>query len=980
MSDQSSPVLVVGVGASAGGLDALKRFFQTVPNDAPIAFIIVQHLDPNHDSMMAGILERQTPFSFCQAKNNQTISAGKGYIIPPDAYIEVIDQTIQIIKPKHQRGLRLAIDHLFRSMAEVYQSKAVGLLFSGSGSDGTAGLRALKAAGGLSIVQTPQQAEYPSMPRSAIDAGVVDQVLDVENIYELLLQYAKHPYHELDEKVAHENGNQTLRTISSLLKAQENFDLDQYKHSTVERRLYRRMSLTDNSDEQGYVEFLRSNSDERQYLMRDLLINVTDFFRDKDAFELLNEKVLHKMIEEAQEGTDIRVWIAGCASGEEAYTVAILLIEQITAAAKDLTIKIFATDVDEEAIRVARRGVYSDSITSELPKEYLDNYFNRQEDGSYVVNASLRDCISFAHQNVYTDPPFSKLHLVCCRNLLIYLRTPVQQKVLKSFFFSLLPGGFMFLGSSENIGDQKKLFTPISQKWRIFCRNERADADASVSALPSFFKRSFNQIGSKNRQNDAVRSADKTLFTLLAALPPSVLLDENNKVTYLHGDLASYLNLPVGEAELNFFNMIDGELRTRIRSGLFKARKTAQPVLVNPPRHYQPKGTSKKAFLTKITPIKEGINPILTVVITFEEMPLQKEQLVQLIELTESKDQDSMIDAMEKELLETKEELQNITEELETSTEELKAAHEEALSTNEELQSSNEELEASTEELRSLNEELTTVNAQLKDKIDELSTTHDDIKNFFASTNLATVFLSNELKIKRYTPAAERLLRISSHDIDRSLDEVSLNVIDETTLEDAKQVLQSLESSEKEIQSNGRWFVQKILPYQTQERRVDGVVVVYSEITRLKQTVDQLKASGKQHEVIATLGIKALSTVSIENLMDQLVREVAHTLHSEFSKVLEYQPNRSQLLLKSGVGWDKGLIGSAIVLDDIASQAGFTLNSNVPVIVDDLESEQRFEGPSLLTDHKVLSGMSCIIENGDHPYGILAVHSSSKRQ
>jgi len=985
MSVKSLPLLVVGVGASAGGLDALKRFFTTVPANAPLAFIIVQHLDPHHKSMMADILARQTPFAFCQAKHNQSIESGMGYLIPPNAYIEVIEHTIKIIKPQHQRGSRLAIDHLFRSMCEVYQTKAVGLVLSGSGSDGTAGLRALKAAGGLSVVQTPKQAEYPSMPRSAIDAGVVDQVLDVEDIYPLLLEYAEHPYHELGDSdgIGKVQNEQDQKTISTLLKTQENFDLDQYKQATVQRRLYRRMGLTSNSHQKDYIKLLRDSKEERQALMGDLLINVTDFFRDKDAFALINEKVIHNIVEEAQDGSDIRVWVAGCASGEEAYTLAILFTEQIELAGKNLRLRIFATDVDEEAIRIARKGVYPDSITSELPTGYLEKYFTLQGDGYYAVSSDLRDCISFAHQNVFTDPPFSKMHLVSCRNLLIYFRQAVQQKVLQSFYFALIPNGYLFLGSSESLGEQKALFRPISQKWRIFNRIERngsSSVSSQISALPSFFNRDIKSINDRRRTEYTLSSTDKAKFSLLVALNPSVLVDESNRVIYFHGNLNSFLQLPMGDAELNFFNMLDPELRTRLRGGIFKARKSALQVVVNPPRLYKPKDNNKRLFKSQITPIIETDSSVSSLIISFEEIKIGKQSSIPTQELLESKDQETMVNAMEKELIETKEELQNTTEELETSTEELKAAHEEALSTNEELQSSNEELEASTEELRSLNEELTTVNAQLKDKIDELSTTNDDIKNFLASTNLATVFLSNDLKIKRFTPAAERLLRIGSQDIDRPLDEISRQYIDEQTFTEAKLVLESLESSEKEIEVDGRWFTQKILPYKTEERRIDGVVLTFNEITHLKKAVNSLESSRNQHAVIATLGLKALSTDNMDNLMDQLVREVAHTLNADLGKVLEYFPNDNLLLLKAGVGWDKGLVGKATVEVDIASQAGFTLNCGAPVIVDELATEQRFSGPALLTDHKVVSGMSCVIENGEHPYGILAVHTVNRRQ
>ncbi len=977
-NDKEKAELIVGVGASAGGLDVLKRFFNEVPDNVEIAFIVVQHLSPDHDSRLAEILARETSFKFCQAEDGQRIESGHAYIIPPNKYIEVDERNIKIVEQTDSRGSRMAVDHLFRSMAEVYQSKAVGLVFSGAGSDGTAGLRALKAAGGLAVVQLPESAEYPSMPKSAIDAGVVDEALPVEEIPAFLLDYSSHPYHTItkdDESQTSEN----LKQIRAILKAQENFDLSQYKDNTVKRRIYRRMSLTGKKSSDGYLQLLRESSEERSLLMRDLLINVTDFFRDREAFEILDSKVLASIVDEIDDGEDIRVWVAGCASGEEAYTLAILLLEQIEKSDKDLGLRIFATDIDQEAIQIARKGSYPSSIISELPKPFIDKYFDVNADGYAKVKNRIRDTISFAQQNVYTDPPFSKLHLVSCRNLLIYLQREAQQKVLTSFFFSLLPEGYLFLGSSENVGEKKELFTPLSSKWRIYGRKERNEVKNYPSVLPSFFNNQNEKSNkSMRRQPQSLNENDGAMQMLLLAVKPSVIVDEENRVTYFHGNVNRFLQLPDGNAGLDLYSMLYPEIRTRMRSGIYKARKTGERVSVSLPQTTKPSDVELNYRCT-ITPTSESGKSDGCIIVTFEEVcpDIAADDLA--TQLISHHDHDSMIDAMERELRETKDELQNTVEELETSTEELKAAHEEALSTNEELQSSNEELEASTEELRSLNEELTTVNAQLKDKIDELSTTHDDIKNFFASTNLATIFLSSDMKIKRFTPAAERLLRVGHQDIDQPINEICRDLIDEDTLGEAKRVLDSLESSEKQIQADQNWYIRKILPYQTESRKVDGVVITFIDITKLKVTANRLRASSEQHAVIAKLGMKALSTEDTSNLMDQLVREVTHTLNADFCKVMEYRPEQEQLFIKAGIGWNSGIVGEATVPAGNSSQAGFTLHTPEPVIVHDLATEQRFKGPDLLIEHKVVSGISCVIENGDKPYGVLGVHTKDKR-
>ncbi|MBA2484278.1 MAG: PAS domain-containing protein [Nitrosomonas sp.] len=981
-NNDNHPTLVVGIGASAGGLDALKRFFKSIPENSRLAFIVVQHLDPTHKSIMAEILNRETSLSVCEAKNKQNIEANCTYIIPPNTYIEVNDHTIKISKPKQKRGFRMSIDYLFRSMADSYKSQGVGVLFSGAGSDGTAGLRALKAAGGLTIVQDPKTATHASMPRSAIDAGVVDRVLKIEKIAPTLIDYAKHPYAEYDEEETRDEAENDLRMIGALLKTRENFDLYQYKESTVYRRVCRRMSLTGTTDRSAYIDLLRNNNDERRYLMQDLLINVTDFFRDPKAYDALEEKALDEIIDGAEHDADIRIWVAGCASGEEAYSLSMLIMEKIEKSCKDLDLKVFATDVDEEAIKTARRGMYPASIISELPNNYLEKYFTPIDENNYKVLTHLREKISFATHNVYADPPFSKIDLISCRNLLIYLRRSVQHRVLKSFHFALNTEGYLFLGSSESIGEHKSLFKQISQKWRIYKRLDNVKLPQPALTTPSFFtKRPRTLKGlEKRRKINLPGPADHTRAALLKCVGPSVLIDGNNQILYLHGNLNDYIKIPEGEPKLDFIQMLDPSLRTRLRSGIYKVRRSKGKVVIPSPKSFTEENPDKKGFQAIVCPANHKNLDEDSLIITFEKIAIDEDAITANKSIIGLADQDKMVEAMERELLETREELQNTVEELETSTEELKASHEEALSTNEELQSANEELEANAEELRSLNEELTTVNSQLKEKIDELQNAHDDLSNFFASTNLATLFLGNELKIKRYTPAAERLLRMGPQDLERPIKEISRMLIDDDTFHDAKNVLESLESSEKEMENeDGRWFIRKILPYRTEDKRIAGVVVTFNDITELKQATKNVEIRERQHAVVAKLGFEALSSDNIQELMDHAVREVAYTLDSHYCKVLEYHPDQNELLLKAGIGWKEGIVGKAYVSADKGSQAGYTLIEYGPVIVDDLRSEKRFSGPDLLTSHKVISGMSCIIETGEHPYGVLGIHSRDKK-
>ncbi len=973
------PMLLVGIGTSAGGLPALKNFFHANPAHPQLTFVVVQHLDPNHKSMLADILSRETILNVYEAENGQKLAPNSVYIIPPDALIEVEGHHIKIIKPHRKHGSRSSIDHLFRAMAENFKAQGIGILLSGSGSDGTAGLRALKAAGGLSIVQDPRDAEYSSMPRSAIDAGVVDVVCNIEDMPQVLLDYVEHPYVEYqEESEADEKG---LQSIAALLKTRENFDLQQYKESTVERRILRRMSLTGKRQKEDYIQLLRSNGDERGYLMQDLLINVTDFFRDQNAFKILEDKVVQDIIESADPGSDIRIWVAGCASGEEAYSLGILFLEGIKKANKDLDLKIFATDVDEEAIKIARKGLYPASIMSEVPADYLNTYFTTENDQYYRVKTHLRDKISFATQNVYSDPPFSKMDLISCRNLLIYLRKKVQSKALQSFYFALNEQGYLFLGSSENIGEQKQYFQPISNKWRIFQKKPAQHTDFQVAQLgrfvqPKYFKKNLQTRQKKSDQYGPIEQAKEIL---LQNLSPSVLINGDNQVLYFHGDTHPYLKMPDGEPKLDFIKMLDSKLRTRVRSAIFKARQSNEKINIHCPPDYRQSYPNQSVFLISVSPVSHQALDKKALIISFKpDEDLEKNGLVSASS-TVSGDQENMVAAMERDLQETRKELQNTVEELETSTEELKASHEEALSTNEELQSTNEELEASTEELRSLNEELTTVNSQLKEKIDALQSAHDDIENFFASTNLATIFLCVKFKLMRYTPAAQRLLRLGPQDIGHPISDISRDLMDEETIDEAKKVIQSLESSEKEIQSGQRWFVRKILPYRTGDQRIAGVVITFNDVSELKKANHFVEIREKQHAVIAKLGMEALKNQKLEELIDHTVREVAYVLDADYCKFLKYQPTQKNFLLQAGVGWQKGAVGKETVIADSTTQAGYTLKENEPVIVEDLNTEKRFAGPKLLVDHHVVSGMSCVVSKEHECYGVLSVHTQNKK-
>jgi two-component system CheB/CheR fusion protein len=985
---EKAPFIIVGIGASAGGLAVLKKFVKSLPEQSGMAYIIIQHLDPTHKSMLSELLAKECRIPLQDAEDGQTAEADHVYVIPPNTYLTLEGDTIRLSEPEESRGSRKAIDHFFRSLASERGDRCAGVILSGSGSDGTAGLRAIKATGGLVLAQEPDTAGHASMPDSAIEANVVDKICDVEDMTEVLSRFASHPMtlkRKDSEEVKAMNAGQSLGEIDAILKAHENFYLSQYKPSTVQRRINRRMSLTDTLSYEDYLQKLREDQYERRQLTKDLLINVTDFFRDPQAFEVLESKAIPDTLDQVRGGEDIRVWIAGCASGEEAYSVAILLREALKRRKMTNDIKIFATDIDEHAIKIARRGIYPGSIAEEVPKKYLERYFYKVEnDHHYKVKRQIRDLISFAVQNVATDPPFHHMHLISCRNLLIYFNREVQQRVLSSFYFALDDHGYLFLGSSESLGNKAELFKTVSKKWRLYRKipgqNQRKvmldhlhiekNSPANFTEKPGFAQ--TQRRGSSSRGELMRRSI------LEAATPPTVLVDEEGRVLFSHGDLEDYLDFPKGEPRYDLAQVVKPAMRSRVRSALYKVKKSGEKLSFHCALDDSREREEKRYARVEITPIS---NPEYTdgqaYVVVFQQIAPpangHKENL--------SRDDENRAHAdLEQELAETREELQNTVEELETSTEELKASHEEALSTNEELQSSNEELEASSEELRSLNEELSTVNAQLKEKIADLKTANDDVENFFASTDLPTIFLGPELKIKRYTPAAEHLLKMGPGDVGRPISSLGRDLVDENLTEECKEVLRNFLPQRREIQDyRGRWYIRQLTPYRTEDRRIEGVVIVFQDVTELKELSRRAEGREKQQAVVAHLGMLALSGTAPEELMRQAVRQVAHVMDADMCKILQYQPEQENFLMTAGVGWHEGLVGTATVPDSQDSQAGYTLIASDPVIVSRLDQEKRFSGPDLLIEHQVVSGISCPINHSDPPYGVLSVHTRQER-
>ena len=866
-SDQSptptSPVsLVVGVGASAGGLDAFKQLLGVLPADSGMAFLLVQHLDPTHRSLLTELLAPCTSMPVMDADQGMELRPNTIYIIRPDTALAVKNGKIELSTPQLHRGVRLPVDHLFRSLAHNYGSRAAGIVLSGAGSDGSSGLRDLKSAGGLTVAQNPDNSAQTGMPQSAIDTGMVDLVLDINQIPAALQRFSNlppsaqletaSPAREQDEtsEPLKNLDEAELGRLAALLEAHMNFDLRVYKLGTIERRVLRRMTLSGFESIDDYFDHLRQDGSERQTLVRDLLISVTDFFRDLDAFKALREMVIHPLVAEAANGAELRVWVPGCATGEEAYSMGMEFLDAIDSQNKRLNLQIFATDIDQEALAFARAAFYPPSIADRVSKSRLDNYFRAMDGKGYQVRPLLRDVISFAAHDLTKDPPFSRMNLVSCRNVLIYLTNDAQKHVLKVLHFALQPEGHLMLSTSESTGPQRELFSTISKAQRIYRKvgSSRPIAVArSRTRMPAPERgnggsehEAKDNTTAKNSGHDLARKA-----ILTAWVPPTIVVADDGTVLFMHGDLGRYLRFPEGDnPRLDLTSILRPEIATRARGALYKCRRDKNPVVAHSSPDVETKGQTIRITANPAATLGDEV-----VMLTFET---ESSQAVAAAESqrSESPGQDAVIEQLEKELQATREDLRNTVEELETSNEELRSSNEESMSMNEELQSANEELEATTEELRSLNEELTTVNAQLREKVEQLEHAHDDLQNFFSSTKMATLFLDEQLCVKRFTPAAQELLAIDYADIGRCVNDMARDLLQNGLDKEAKEVLEHFSPQSQELKSeDGRWIVRQVLPYRTENRRIEGVVITFADVSELREVNENLQVKSRRLEL-----------------------------------------------------------------------------------------------------------------------------------
>ena len=841
---------IVGIGASAGGLGAFEAFFSAMPsdNDPGMAFVLVQHLAPDHKSLLSDFVQRYTKMRVFEVEDGMTVEPNCVYIIPPNRDMAFLNGTLQLLEPSAPRGARLAIDFFFRSLAQDLNERAIGIILSGTGSDGTLGVRAIKGEGGMIMAQNPESTEYDGMPRSAIATGLVDYILPPAEMPAQLIAYVAQAFGKLPLPAAPAAppAESTMKKVFVLLRVETGHDFSQYKQNTIARRIERRMAVHQVERLEEYVRLLQQDSAEVRALFRDLLIGVTNFFRDPAAFTALGEQAIPKLFAGKPQESTIRIWVAGCSTGEEAYSIAILLQEHLQAVKQSFKIQVFATDIDRQAIDQARTGVYPASIAADVSPERLAQFFTQEPDGTaYRIQKTIRDMLIFSEQDVIKDPPFSRVDLISCRNLLIYMGVELQKKLIPLFHYALSPGGILFLGTSETVGEYAHLFGTLDRHAKLFYRKE----DIPGADRPA--------VGSLVLQpsEDGVRRAHATASGLGKSphrelverklleqyAPATVLVDERGEILYIHGQTGKYLEPAPGEAGMNIVNMAREGLRRALAAVLQKVMVRKEAIRESS-LQVKTNGDFTTIHLT-VQPLATGNAAAKLFLVVFEDVPpAEPGRPVDAAAAAEGanvppSEQDARIAALRQELRAKEERLQSTNEELETTNEELKSSNEEMQSVNEELRSTNEELETAKEELQSVNEELATVNSELQQKVADLSRANNDMNNLMAGTGIGTIFVDHRLRILRFTPAVTQVINLILTDVGRPVSHIVSNLVGYDRLaEDVQTVLNDLIPKEVQVQTKaGALYELRIRPYRTLENVIEGAVITFLEITRKKQ-------------------------------------------------------------------------------------------------------------------------------------------------
>ena len=820
-----------------------------IPEGRGLAFVIIQHLDPTQKGMMPELLQRMTHLKVMQAQDRIPVRPDNIYVIPPNKDMSVLHGVLHLFEPTAIRGLRLPIDFFFRSLAEDQKERSVGIILSGMGTDGTLGIKAIKEQEGMVMVQDPASAKFDSMPRSAIATGFADYIAPAKELSGKLIDLINTPgihHAKGGEPVLESSAVSALEKIVILLRSHTGQDFSMYKKGTLYRRIERRMGIHQIDKIAQYVRFLQENLQERELIFKELLIGVTNFFRDPPAWEQLKEQAIPAVIAGRSEGHFIRVWTPGCSTGEEAYSLAIVLKEALDSIKPkgNYNLQIFATDLDQDAIDTARQAVYPPNIAADVSPDRLKRFFVKVENGNYRVSKDVREMVIFATQNVIMDPPFTKLDILICRNLLIYLVPEIQKKVLSLFHYSLNPGGILFLGSAETIGSHIDLFSSLDVKWRIY-RREDSLSRAEMVDFPSSFFSFPSPLPQEEEASRPVANlqtlADQLILKQLA--PPSVLTNSKGDILYISGRTGKYLEPATGKANMNLFAMAREGLQYELSRAFQKAIKEKGEITLQGLKV----GTNGGEQIVDLTVLAieepEALQGMFMVI--FKDVAASS--------VKKSRNRSSVPNAdiieLDQENKRLRKELQNTREEMQTSQEELKATNEELQSTNEELQSTNEELTTSKEEMQSMNEELQTVNAEIQSKMEELTRSNNDMKNLLNSTDIAVMFLDKEFHLLRFTPHMTRIIKLIPGDVGRPITDIASDLIYPEMPDDIHEVLQTLVFREKQIATgDGRWFETRIMPYRTVDDKIDGVVITFADINKFKTLEMELRRTHQEIE------------------------------------------------------------------------------------------------------------------------------------
>ncbi|MDB6068579.1 MAG: luxQ [Pedosphaera sp.] len=858
---------IVGIGASAGGYEAFLQLLAKLPKDSGMAFVLVQHLDPNHESKLAELLARATSIPLHEARNGMAVQPNQIYVIPANVNMSIAGGQLRLL-PRKASVHHMPVDYFLRSLAQDQQNRAIGIVLSGTGTDGTLGLQAVKGEGGITFAQDEKSAKYFGMPGSAISAGVVDLTLPPDAIARELSRIARHPYLDRprkprlaaavpetpeNEKLFRERDDE-LQTVFAMLRARTNVDFSMYKHSTLKRRIMRRMLLHKIDTLPGYLKYLRLHLNEVDGLFNDLLINVTGFFRDPQAFQALKRRIFPRLLKNRPTDSPLRIWVCGCSTGEEAYSMAISLVEYFEATHSHTNAQIFATDISEPALEKARAGIYPENILIDVSTERLRRFFIKTN-GSYQVSKAIRDMCVFARQNVVTDPPFSNLDLISCRNVLIYLGQVLQKKIMPVFHYALKPSGFLLLGSSETIGGAAELFSLHDKRNKIYSKK----ASAYRPGLAMIYRDANEKLETSRVETRPGKSEPKVpdlqqfvdRLILSKWSPAAVVINSEMDVLLFRGRTGAFLEHASGNASLNLLKMARENLVYDLRTTIATAIKQDTAV-----RHesaslridHNSQSVAIEVLPFKLAPAGERFFLVLFQPQFPSGSQLERPQTpASAATKSRREDQRRELVELQLELAHSKESLQAIIEEQEATNEELKSANEEIQSSNEELQSTNEELETAKEELQSTNEELTTLNEELQTRNAELSQVNNDLTNLLSSVNVAIIMLDGDLVVRRFTPMAERLFNLIPSDVGRRLSDLNRTIIAPDLDDSIRQVVDNLTTVEREVQDrDGRWYSLRIRPYRTRENKIDGVVMLLVDINEHKRAVELIMETVRQ--------------------------------------------------------------------------------------------------------------------------------------